>query len=189
MLDCCTRRIQISTFFFFKMLFLKVAMCFKIIYPRHWKTKWLPWDFWRYTFGFCNYTIAQIHTEIQALIQFTLIHRPQFGLLEERLRQVYIQRGVDSGRECGVGVQVTGLSPDSHMYPLCDLGLYEPQSSQEGKNGAITLSLGCRGVSINQHLWRYLARRPPHNRLIFLSYCKSFFTRNGGECWCDWFQF
>lgn len=79
----------------------------------------------------------QIHTEIQAIIQFILIHRPQFGLLEERLKQVYIQRGVYSGRECGVGVQVTGLSLDSHMYSLCDLGLYEPQSSQEGKMGQL----------------------------------------------------
>jgi hypothetical protein len=63
------------------------------------------------------------------------------------------------------------------MYSLCDLGLYEPQSPQEGKNGAITLTLGCCGVSINQHLWRYLARCPPHNHLIFLSYCNSFFHK------------
>ena len=156
------------------MLFLKVAMCFKITYPRHYKTKWLNWDFWRYTFGFRNYRFTQKSRQSYNLLWST---RPQFGLLEDRLRQVYIQRGVYSRREYGDGVQVTGLSLDSHMYSLCDLGLYELQSPQEGKNGAITLSLGCCGVSINQHLWRYLARCPPHNRLIFLSYCNSFFHK------------
>lgn len=79
----------------------------------------------------------QIHAEIQAIIQFTLIHRPQFGLSEERLRQVYIQRGVDSGRECGVGVQVTGLSPGSHMYPSVALAFMSLSLLKRGKMGQL----------------------------------------------------
>lgn len=166
-------------------MFLKVAMCFKIIYPRHWKTKWLPWDFWRYTFGFCNY-------------RFTQKFRQSYNLLWSTDHNLVYRRrdwGKFIFREEWTVEEMWGWGPGDRIkswlshVSLCDLGLYEPQSSQEGKDGAITLSLGCRGVSIDQHLWRYLARRPPHNRLIFLSYCKSFFTRNGGECWCDWFQF
>lgn len=84
-------------------MFLKVAMCFKIIYLDIGKQN----DCSEITFGdiLLGFAITEFTQEIQAVIQFTLIHRPQFGLSEERLRQVYIQREVDSGRACGVGVR------------------------------------------------------------------------------------
>lgn len=76
--------------------------------------------------------IEKIQREIWAIITNNFHSQDQFAFLEEKLRQVHIQRGGCNEKEHGVwSPEQLGFNLDSIVYYLCDLDLHEPQSPQE----------------------------------------------------------